>query len=61
MDASSSYYEVVILHALADLFILKDSVHYDAEAKYEEYDAHKINLPSPLLGVDISKLGGFQL
>jgi hypothetical protein len=54
VDACSSYYEVVILYALADLFILKDSVHYDGEAKYEEYDAHKINLPSPLLSVDIS-------
>ena len=32
VDAYPRYYEVGILNALADLFIIKNSVHYDGEA-----------------------------
>jgi hypothetical protein len=61
VDACSCYDEVVILYALADLFVLKYSVHYDGEAKNEKNDPHEVNLPSPLLCVDISEFWVLQL
>ncbi len=61
MDACPCNNKIVILDALTDLIILKDSVHYNSEAENKKYDPHKINAASPLSNVQFTKFRIFEL